>query len=109
MGGQPHRQWRNDDVWHGSPAASLPGDGLPGLGQHIVGVVPGPGFRQTGTGGHPYTVPAALGLPPAGVRSLSRYLPGVIAGDWVLRAGWVFHDESTDLTVIVAGPDDHHV
>ena len=90
-------------------AQGLPGDGLPGLGQHIVGVVPGPGLRQTGTGGHPHPVQADLGLPHAAVRGFTDDLPGVIPGDRVLRALGVFHDESTDLAVVVAGPDDHHV
>src|SRR6478752_7426325 len=109
MGGQPHRQWRNDDVWHGSPAASLPGDGLPGLGQHIVGVVPGPGLRQTGTGGHPHPVQADLGLPHAAVRCFTDDLPGVIPGDRVLSAVRMFHDEGSDLAFVVPGPDDHDI
>ena len=26
VGGHPHRQWRNDNIWHGSPAANSRGD-----------------------------------------------------------------------------------
>src|SRR5664279_4220977 len=74
-------------------AEGLPGHGLPGFGQHVVGVVPGARLRQPCIGRYPDPVEADLGLPDPAVRRLPGDLPGVIPGDRVLRAvGMLDHE-----------------
>src|SRR4051794_27799015 len=84
----------------------FPGDGLPGLGEHQVGVIPTVRLDQSGTSRDPYPPEFDLRLPDPSVRGLTDDLAGLVTGNRMISTIGMLDHKGAHVAVVVASPDD---